>query len=79
MKILEFYYNENYNTLMVDFSMDIDGDNFFRQSILELSDIEYYSPTIINKSELKYLDEDTIIDILTGYLIDNDLPEQVSL
>lgn len=79
MKILEFFYNDNYRTLTIDFSTSIDKDVFYRQIELEFNDIQFYSPTIITKSELRHIDEEMVIEILSGYLIDNDLPEQLSL
>jgi hypothetical protein len=79
MKIIDYFFNDNNQTLTVDFSTDIDEDIFYRQIELEFADIQFYSPTIITKSELRDIDEDTIIEILSGYLLKNDLPEQLSL
>jgi hypothetical protein len=79
MKIIDYFFNDNNQTLTVDFSTDIDEDIFYRQIELEFADIQFYSPTIITKSELRDIDEDIIIEILSGYLLNNDLPEQLSL
>lgn len=79
MKIIDYFFNDNNQTLTVDFSTDVDKDIFYRQIELEFADIQFYSPTIITKSELRDIDEDIIIEILSGYLLNNDLPEQLSL
>lgn len=79
MKIIDYFFNDNNQTLTVDFSTDVDKNIFYRQIELEFADIQFYSPTIITKSELRDIDEDIIIEILSGYLLNNDLPEQLSL
>jgi hypothetical protein len=79
MNILEFYYNDTNRMLYVEFSTDGDGDNFYRVLELGFEDIEYYSPEIIHEKDLDYIDEDFVIEIITQYLNENDLPEQLNL
>jgi hypothetical protein len=79
MNILEYYYNDNKRRLYVEFSTKEDGDDFYRVLELEFEDIEYYSPTMFYESDLEDLDESFIVDLLEQYLIDNDLPEELSL
>ena len=79
MFIHEYYYNEDKRVLYVEFSTKEDGDNFYRVLKLDYEDISYYSPDIIYESDLENLDEEYVIEIITGYLKDNDLPEELSL
>ena len=76
MTILEYYYNEQNEILYVEFSMYNDGDDFYRVLELDLEEIEYYSPIIIESIDINDLNEDFIIDIITEYLKHNDPPEQ---
>jgi hypothetical protein len=52
MNIIEFYYNEENENLYIEFSTDNDGDSFYRVLEITFHDIEYYSPTIIDESEI---------------------------
>lgn len=79
MIIHDFYYNEDHETLFVEFSTKDDGEEFYRELKLELDVIEYYSPTIVDDETLSDLDEDFIIDLLKEYLKENDPPEQLTL
>jgi hypothetical protein len=79
MIILEYFYNENKDILIVEFSTDEDGDDFYRIVELSFKDIQFYSPTIISKYEIKEIDNDFIVDLLKEYLKENDLPDQLKL
>jgi hypothetical protein len=79
MNILEFYYNDTNRMLYVEFSTDVDGDDFYRILELAFEDIEYYSPDIIHERDLDDIDEDFVMEIITEYLNENDLPEQLNL
>jgi hypothetical protein len=77
MIIHEFYYNNK--RLYVEFSTKEDGDDFYRILELDYNDIVYHSVDIIDEGDIKEFDENSIIDVLEQYLIENDLPEQLSL
>jgi hypothetical protein len=49
--------------------------------MLELvyDDIVYYSTDIIDEADIRDFEESSIIDIIDGYLKENDLPEQLTL
>jgi len=79
MNIIEFYYNEENENLYIEFSTDNDKDSFYRTLEVSFHDIEYYSPTIIDESDMKDLDNDFILDFLNSYFMDNDLPNQETL
>ncbi len=79
MKIHEFYYNEDTRRLYVEFSTKNDEDKFYRVLELDFSEIEYYSPDIIVEEDLIEIDESFLIELLTQYLNDNDLPEEIIL
>jgi hypothetical protein len=63
----------------VEFSTKEDGDSFYRVLELQLNDFEYYSPEIIDESDMDDLDEETVTLVIESYLNDNDLPEEQSL
>ena len=46
---------------------------------LVFEDIEYNSPTIITEDEMDEIDEEFIIDLLTQYFEENELPEEKTL
>lgn len=79
MKILNFYYNENSQILIVEFSMKEDTDKFYRQLELTFSEIEYYSPEIITEEDLDDPEESLLEEVLSQYLKENDLPEPYRL
>ncbi len=79
MKILDFYYNDNHKTLMVQFSTKDDGDNFYRESILTYEDIIFYSPTIITRQDLRDMDISFVSERVESYFLENELPEQREL
>ncbi len=79
MIILEYYYNEDNRTISIDFSINDDGDDFYRRLKLDIGEIKQYSPTIVDEYELNEIDNDFIIDLISEYLKENDLPEQLSL
>jgi len=79
MNILEYYYNDNNRMLYVEFSTDEDGDSYYRVLKLNNDEIKLYCPQIINDSEIDGIDEDFVIDLIEQYLLDNDLPEEISL
>ncbi len=79
MIIHEYYYNEHSRRLYVEFSTKEDKDRFYRILELDYNDIEYYSPEIIEESDMDNIDEEFIIDVITQYLKENDLPDEIIL
>jgi len=77
MIIHEFYYNNR--RLYVEFSTKEDGDEFYRILELPYEDIIYYSIDIIDEMDIKQFEESSIIELIEQYLLDNDLPEELSL
>lgn len=79
MNVIDFYYNEDNNRLYLEFSMKEDSDMFYRVLELDFEDVKYYSPSLITRKDMTEIDEEFIIELLSQYLIDNELPEQQSL
>lgn len=79
MIVHEFYYNEDNRRLYVEFSTRKDKDKFYRVLELDYDEIEFYSPDIIIEDDLTDIDESFIIDVITEYLKDNDLPDEIVL
>ena len=79
MIIIEYFYNDDNRTLYVEFSTKKDKDKYYRVIELVFEDIEYNSPTIITEDEMDEIDEDFIIDLLTQYFENNELPEEKTL
>jgi hypothetical protein len=77
MIIHEFYYNNR--RLYVEFSTKEDGDEFYRILELQYEDIIYYSVDIIDETDIKQFEESSVIELIEQYLLDNDLPEELSL
>jgi hypothetical protein len=65
--------------LYVEFSTDEDEDSYYRVLKLNYEDIEFYSPKIIDEEDVNEIDKDFVIDLIKQYLLDNDLPEEISL
>jgi hypothetical protein len=65
--------------LYVEFSTKKDKDKYYRVIELVFEDIEYNSPTIITEDEMDEIDEEFIIDLLTQYFENNELPEEKTL
>jgi hypothetical protein len=79
MVIIEYFYNDDNRTLYVEFSTKEDKDKYYRVMELVFEDIEYNSPTIITEDEMNEIDEEFIIDLLTQYFENNELPEEKTL
>lgn len=79
MTIHEFYYNEHSRRLYVEFSTKEDKDLFYRILELNYEDVEYYSPEIIEESDMEDIDEDFVKDIINQYLTENDPPTEIVL
>lgn len=79
MNILEFYYNDGNGMLYVEFSTEEDGDSYYRVLKLDFEDIEYYSPDIIYEDDLDDINEEFVVNLINQYLLNNDLPEELSL
>jgi len=79
MTIIEYFYNDDNRTLYVEFSTKKDKDKYYRVIELVFEDIEYNSPTIITEDEMDEIDEEFIIDLLTQYFENNELPEEKTL
>jgi hypothetical protein len=77
MRIHEYFYGNR--RLYIEFSTNQDGDEFYRVLDLDYDDVIFYSPDIIIEEDLVEIDEDFVIDIINQYIIDNQLPEQLSL
>lgn len=76
MIILDFYYDEDMEQLSVDFTFSTD---YYFKLELDYYQIELYSPDIISKDDLKSITKTFIIDVLSEYLKDNELPEKFPL
>jgi hypothetical protein len=79
MKIIDYDYNEDDRILYIEFSLKKDLDEYYRIIELDYSDIEYYSPTIIDDEDLSDIDNEFIIELLGGYFKENKYPEQLML
>ena len=77
MTIHEFYYNNR--RLYVEFSTKEDGEDFYRILELDYNDVVYYCIDIIDETDVKEFDVDSVIEIIVEYLKENDLPEELSL
>jgi glutamate formiminotransferase len=77
MIIHEFYYINK--RLYVEFSTKEDGDDFYRILELDYKNVIYYSVDIIGEEDISEFEENSIIDVLGQYLMENDLPEQLTL
>lgn len=76
MIIHQCYYNENSKSLYIEFSTKKDSDQFYRVLELDYKEVQYYSPIIITKEDLRECDESFLIDLIEQYLTENDLPEE---
>jgi hypothetical protein len=77
MIIHEFYYNNR--RLYVEFSTKEDKDEFYRILELTYEDVIYYSVDIIDETDIKQFEESSVIELIEQYLLDNELPEELSL
>jgi len=55
------------------------SDKFYRILELDYDDIEYYSPEIIDESDMDDIDENFVKDLVNQYLKENDLPSETIL
>lgn len=76
MNILGYNYHEENESLTIEFAIDEDTDLYYRVLKFECWDIDYYSPDYTRKQNLGEIDDDYILDLLTRYLNENELPEQ---
>lgn len=76
MKLLNYYYDDISQILLIEFSLNEDGDDFYRSLELVFSDIEFYSPDIVEEEDLLDIDKSFIKDLLKEYLNQNEPPEQ---
>lgn len=79
MKIHDFFYDDETMRLTIEFSTKKDGDEFYRILEMDYSDVEYYSPDIIDEEYLLDIDKSFIIDLINEYLKENDLPDELVL
>lgn len=79
MNIIRQEYDEINRILYIEFSIDEDDDTFYRVIELTHKDVIYYSPNIIDQSEIGNLEDDELLEILNEYFKDNDLPSQLYL
>lgn len=77
-EIHNFYYEEHVDQLVVEFSTEDDDDKFYRTQELDLDTLQYLlPPTFFDVSNWKEdFEEELIIEILTNYYKENDLPFQ---
>jgi hypothetical protein len=76
MRIHNFYFNDGLQILNVEFSLLNDNENSYRNLELNFTDVEFYSPSIIDIDDMYKLDEDFIIELLEQYFMDNEYPEE---
>jgi hypothetical protein len=74
MIIREYYLNDEESALYIEFSTEQDGDEFYRVLNLTRSEVEYYTPTILE--DLEDIDEDFVIELVQEYLKSNEAPEE---
>jgi len=74
MIIREYYLNDEESALYIEFSTEQDGDEFYRILNLTRSEVEYYTPTILE--DLEGIDEDFVIELVQEYLKSNEAPEE---
>lgn len=79
MKLINYYYDDISQILSIEFSLLEDKDDFYRSLELEFSDIEFYSPDIVNEDDMYDIDKTFVKDLLKEYLNQNDPPEQQPL
>jgi len=79
MKLINYYYDEINRFLLIEFSLSEDGDDFYRALEMVYSDIEFYSPDIIDEDDLLDIDKTFVKDLLKEYLKDNEPPQQLLL
>lgn len=79
MNILRQEYDGVNGFLYVEFSIDEDEDIFYRTVELDYKDVILYSPNIITKNDIEYLEESDVVEILIEFFKDNDLPGQIYL
>jgi hypothetical protein len=76
MRVHNFYFNDGLQILNVEFSLLNDNENSYRNLELNFTDVEFYSPSIIDIDDMYKLDEDFIIELLEQYFMDNEYPEE---
>lgn len=76
MIIHGFYYNDNNETLTIEFSLSDDDDNTYRTSSLTFKEIEYYSPSLISRNDMYEIDEIFVSELLMGFFQENNYPEE---
>lgn len=76
MRIHNFYFNDDLQILNVEFSLLNDDENSYRNLELTFTDIEFYSPSIIDIDDMYKIDEEFLIEILEQYFMDNEYPEE---
>lgn len=76
MIIHGFYYNDNNETLTVEFSLSDDDDNTYRTVSLTFKEIEYYSPSLINRNDMYDIDDFFVSELLIEYFGENNYPEE---
>ena len=79
MKLINYYYDEVNRLLSIEFSLNEDGDDFYRSLEMECEDIIFYSPDIVNDNDLSDIDKTFVKDLLNEYLKQNEPPEQLLL
>jgi len=75
MEIIEFYYDDVEQDMVILFNTNSDSD-LFRKINLSLDELMFYSPIILDEEDIEDCEEDLVLEILTEYFKENDMPEE---
>lgn len=75
MEIIEFYYDDVEQDMVILFNTNSDSD-LFRKINLSLDELMFYSPVILDEEDIEDCEEDLVLEILTEYFKENDMPEE---
>ena len=74
MIIHNFFYNEDNQLFSIEFSLNTDDDNTYRSISISFNEVEFYSPTLIDETDMRDIDNNFIIELLEEYFKDNEYP-----
>lgn len=74
MIIHNFFYNEDNQLFNIEFSLNTDDDNTYRSTSISFNDVQFYSPTLIDETDMRDIDNNFIIELLEEYFKDNEYP-----
>ena len=75
MEIIEFYYDDVEQVMVILLNTNSDSD-LFRKINLSLDELMFYSPIILDEEDIEDCEEDLVLEILTEYFKENDMPEE---